>query len=69
MVPQVRKDFYLKFVTSGLRAWSVWTRSTAPNRLCTAIESHLHLALAEHFNAEITSSVIANKQDAVDWRA
>lgn len=33
----------------------------------TAIESHLNLELAEHFNAEIVSKTIENKQDALDW--
>ncbi|KAM0788324.1 hypothetical protein ACM66B_001467 [Microbotryomycetes sp. NB124-2] len=31
------------------------------------IESHLHLALHDHFNAEIVTKTIENKQDAVDW--
>lgn len=31
------------------------------------IESHLHLSLHDHFNAEIVSKTIENKQDAVDW--
>ncbi|GJN87131.1 hypothetical protein Rhopal_000076-T1 [Rhodotorula paludigena] len=31
------------------------------------IESHLHLSLHDHFNAEIVTKTIENKQDAVDW--
>jgi pre-mRNA-splicing helicase BRR2 len=31
------------------------------------IESHLHLTLHDHFNAEIVTKTIENKQDAVDW--
>ncbi|KAA1132430.1 DEIH-box ATPase [Puccinia graminis f. sp. tritici] len=31
------------------------------------IESHLHLSLHDHFNAEIVAKTIENKQDAVDW--
>ncbi|GAA6043916.1 hypothetical protein JCM8097_004108 [Rhodosporidiobolus ruineniae] len=31
------------------------------------IESHLHLSMHDHFNAEIVTKTIENKQDAVDW--
>lgn len=48
--PQIRKDFFKKFLNEGL-----------------PIESHLHLTLHDHFNAEIVTKTIENKQDAVDW--
>lgn len=31
------------------------------------VESHLDQYLADHFNAEIITRSIKNKQDAVDW--
>ena len=44
-------------------------RRTVLKRCLThaAIESSLHLQLAEHFNAEIVSKTIETKQDALDW--
>lgn len=31
------------------------------------IESHLNHALHDHFNAEIVTKTIENKQEAIDW--
>lgn len=44
-IPQVRKEFFKKFLNEGL-----------------PIESHLHLSLHDHFNAEIVTKTIENKQ-------